>query len=362
MDFVNIKAQYQAYKKDIDVAIERVLATGEFIGGDEIERLEIELAFLCGAKHAICCSSGTDALLLALLAAKIKPSDEVIIPSFTFVATAETLVLLGAKPVFVDIEPATGLLDKTLIEAAINSSTRAIIPVSLFGQTADMDEIQTIAHGYNLVVIEDGAQSFGANYKERFSGNLSDYGCTSFYPTKPLGCYGDGGALFTNDERMAKKIKCLLNHGQTKKYEYEYIGINGRLDSLQAAILRVKLKHLEEEIERRRELAAAYDEVLASTSITPLKVEPENQSIYAQYSVYAADGSRDDIRHKLAALGIPTAIYYPKPLHLHRAYAPYKKSLPHSEQASKQIFSLPIHAFLTEDEKEKIIDGLKTLV
>lgn len=361
MQLVNITAQYQAYKQELDEAVQRVLASGEFIGGEEIAELEAELASFCGAKNAVCCSSGTDALLLALLDANIKAGDEVILPAFTFVATAEIPVLLGAKPVFVDIELETGLLDPNLIEAAISNRTRAIIPVSLFGQTPAMNEIQSIARHHHLTVIEDGAQSFGARYKDNYSCNLSSYGCTSFYPAKPLGCYGDGGAVFTNDSQAATRIRQLANHGQAKQYEYQYIGINARMDTIQAALLRVKLKHYKKEITKRCELAARYDRAIANTELQPLRIRNENQSIYSQYSIYAPTNRRDQIVNQLKAEGIPTAIYYPKPLHLHSAYSDYRTPLPNSEEASKRIFSIPIHAFLTEDEQEKIIYHLNRL-
>jgi len=357
MQLVNIKAQYQYYKQEINEALQRVLASGEFIGGQEIAQLEAELASFCGAKNAICCSSGTDALLLALLDADIKAGDEIILPAFTFVATAEIPVLLGAKPVFVDIELKTGLLDPHLIEAAISNKTRAIIPVSLFGQPPAMDEIQSIARHHHLTLIEDGAQSFGANYKDRYSCNLSPYGCTSFYPAKPLGCYGDGGAVFTNDNQAATRIRQLINHGQAKQYEYQYIGINARMDTIQAALLRVKLKYYKEEIRKRRELAAHYDKAIANTELQSLQIPNDYQSIYAQYSIYATAtpaNRRDQIVNQLNTEGIPTAIYYPKPLHLHKAYSDYYTPLPNSEEASRRIFSIPIHAFLTASEQEKI--------
>ncbi len=361
MQLINLRAQYKSYKQELDKAVQRVLTSGQFIGGQEIAQLEAELASFCGAKNAICCSSGTDALLLSLLDADIKAGDEIILPAFTFVATAEIPVLLGAKPVFVDIELETGLLDPNLIEAAINDKTRAIIPVSLFGQTPAMNEIQSIARHHHLTLIEDAAQSFGAKYKDSYSCNLSPYGCTSFYPAKPLGCYGDGGAVFTNDNQAATRIRQLINHGQAKQYEYQYIGINARMDTIQAALLRVKLRHYEEEIKRRCELAAHYDKVLADTSLEPLSIRNENQSIYAQYSIYAPAGMRDQIVNQLKAEGIPTAIYYPKPLHLHRAYSDYYTPLPNSEEASRRIFSIPIHAFLTESEQEKISYHLSRL-
>ena len=359
---VDLQAQYLAYKAETDAAIHSVLADACYIGGKEIDQLEEELALRCGAKHAICCSSGTDALLLALMAAGIGAGDEVITVSFTFVATAETTALLGARSVFIDIKESTALMNEELIEDAISPATRAIIPVSLFGQTCDMDAIYRIAQKHRLVVIEDAAQSFGAGYKDRFSCNLSEYACTSFYPAKPLGCYGDGGAVFTNDEAKMQKIRRLLNHGQNGKYAYSEVGINGRLDTIQAAILRVKLKYHAKEMEARRKIASFYDKELTGTALTPLRIPDYNKSSYAQYSLYAPPGTRDNFRAQLAEAGIPTAIYYPLPLHLQEAYKKNTvthKNLRATETAANNIMSIPMHPFLTEEERDYIVAHLK---
>ncbi len=386
--FVDLESQYLAYKQEIDSEVMAVLESIKYIGGPQLSLLEKELQDFCGAKHAIGCSSGTDALLLALMAAKVQPGDEVITSSFTFVSTVEMICLLGAVPVFVDIELSSGLLNPDLIEDAISPKSKAIIPVSLFGQTAAMDEINSIAAKHSLTVIEDAAQSFGAVYKgseenggssatERGSCALSSYACTSFYPAKGLGCYGDGGAVFTADEESATRIRSLLNHGQSERYEYIEIGINGRMDEIQAAILRVKLRHYPQEIIRRRQLAQRYDEALRghSSSVQPLRILPSNNSVYSQYSLYAVgkgkgkgDGGggsnlRDDFRRQLKEAGVPTAVYYPKPLHQHKVFTEYGKDarLPLTEEAASRIFSIPVHPFLTDDEQGTIIHALQQL-
>ena len=400
--FVDLESQYFAYKKEIDSEVMAVLESIKYIGGPQLSLLEKELQDFCGAKHAIGCSSGTDALLLALMAAKIQPGDEVITSSFTFVSTVEMICLLGAVPIFVDIELSSGLLNPDLIEDAITPKSKAIIPVSLFGQTAAMDEINSIAAKHSLTVIEDAAQSFGAiygaAYKEGDEGSsttgrgscaLSSYACTSFYPAKGLGCYGDGGAVFTADEESATRIHSLLNHGQSERYEYTEIGINGRMDEIQAAILRVKLRHYPQEIIRRRQLAERYNEALQghSSSVQPLRILPSNNSVYSQYSLYAvgkgdggggsggasgvasggasggASNLRDDFRRQLKEAGVPTAVYYPKPLHLHKVFTKYGKDarLPLTEEAARRIFSIPVHPFLTDDEQGAIIHALQQL-
>ena len=381
--FVDLESQYLAHKQEIDSEVMAVLESIKYINGPQLSLLEKELQDFCGAKHAIGCSSGTDALLLALMAAKVQPGDEVITSSFTFVSTVEMICLLGAVPVFVDIELSSGLLNPDLIEDAISPKSKAIIPVSLFGQTAAMDEINSIATKHSLTVIEDAAQSFGAVYGTAHNGKedgatigrgscaLSSYACTSFYPAKGLGCYGDGGAVFTADEESATRIRSLLNHGQSERYEYIEIGINGRMDEIQAAILRVKLRHYPQEIIRRRQLAQRYDEALRghSSSVQPLRILPSNNSVYSQYSLYAVgegDGGtklRDDFRRQLKEAGVPTAVYYPKPLHQHKVFAEYGKEarLPLTEEAASRIFSIPVHPFLTDDEQGTIIHALQQL-
>jgi UDP-2-acetamido-2-deoxy-ribo-hexuluronate aminotransferase len=354
INFIDLQSQYQKYKKEIDKEIQEALDSSIYIGGEKITKLEKNLRDFVGCKEAIGCSSGTDALILALMAIDIKPEDEIITTSFTFIATAETIAFLGAKPVFVDIDEKTYNIDVDKIEEKITSKTKAIIPVSLFGQIADMDKINEIAKKYNLKVIEDAAQSFGAEYKGKKSCNLSDIACTSFFPAKPLGCYGDGGAVFTNDEELAEKIRILLNHGQVERYKHKYIGINGRLDAIQAAVLNVKLKYYKEEIQKRQEVANRYNQNLKNV-ILPY-IEEYNLSVWAQYCIRVEN--RDKMIKKFQEKGIPTAVYYPIPLHLQEVfkYLGYKEGkFPVSEKVSKDILALPMSAFLTENEQNYII-------
>jgi len=366
IDFANLHKQYLRYKDEIDAAMEQVIATSQFIMGPEISALEEELAKFTGAKHAITCSSGTDALLLAMMAIDIQPSDEIITTPFSFIATAETIAFLKAKPVFVDIDEATYNIDASKIEAAITSKTRAIIPVSLYGQPADMDEINALAAKHDLKVIEDAAQSFGAAYKGKKSGHLSDIGCTSFFPAKPLGCFGDGGALFTDDDMLAQKLKSLRVHGQTKRYEHQYIGMGGRLDALQAAVLRVKLRHYARDLQQRRHVAKSYNKLFSDAFTLPV-VKDDRTSAWAQYSIRirlkdtAKVKQRDMIREYLLEMGIPTAIHYPKPLHLQEcfSYLSYKEGdFPIAEKISKEILSLPINPDINEDEIVYIMTSL----
>ncbi|BAF70423.1 DegT/DnrJ/EryC1/StrS family aminotransferase [Nitratiruptor sp. SB155-2] len=362
IDFIDLKTQYRKYQNEIDQAVANVMASAQFIGGPEVSALEKELAQYTGSAHAIGCSSGTDALLLALMAIDVKPGDEVITTPFTFIATAEVIAFLGAIPVFVDIDEKTYNIDPTKIEEKITPKTKAIIPVSLYGQPADMDEINEIACKFNLTVIEDGAQSFGAEYKGKKSCNLSHIGCTSFFPSKPLGCYGDGGAVFTNDETIAKKIAILKNHGQTKRYEHEVIGLNARLDAIQAAILRIKLKHFPQEVEDRIAIANRYTETLQEFVITPF-VKADRISVYAQYSIQVQN--RDKVCQKLNEKEIPTAIHYPKPLHLQKTFSNLGYKLgdfPLAEKVSQQIMSLPMSPFLQKEQQDFIIDSLIEII
>lgn len=359
IDFANLGKQYQLYKDEIDNAIANVINNSSFIMGEDVGLLESELADFCGAKYCIACSSGTDALQLALMAIDIKPGDEVITTPFTFIATAEMIAHLGAKPVFVDIDEHTYNMDVSKIENAITSKTKAIIPVSLYGQCADMDEINALASKYKLVVIEDGAQSFGADYKDKKSCNLSDIGCTSFFPAKPLGCFGDGGAVFTNDERLASKIKSLRVHGQTKRYHHKYIGIGGRLDTIQAAVLRVKLKDYTAEIKRRQKVAHSYNEALSSKEVVLPSVKHDRDSVWAQYSIRVPN--RDALQERLKNAGVPTAIHYPLPLHLQEcfSYLGYKNGdFPIAEMVSKEIMSLPMNGFLDDLEIQYIANSI----
>jgi len=357
--FIDLQKQYRKYKKEIDKEIFDVLDSSQYIGGEKISTLEEELAKFTGSKRAIVCSSGTDALLLSLMALDIKKGDEVITTPFTFIATAEVIALLGAKAVFVDIDEKTYNIDVKKIEEKITQNTKAILPVSLYGQPADMDEINLIAKKYNLKVIEDGCQSFGATYKDKKSCNLSDIGCTSFFPSKPLGCYGDGGAVFTNDEELATKIKMLLNHGQNERYKHKYIGINGRLDAIQAAVLLVKLKYFNEEVEQREEIGKRYTKLLKDSDIITPYVKNDRNSVYAQYSIRVKN--RDKVISRLNEQGIPTAVHYPMPLHLQECfgYLGYKEGdFEVAEKVSKEIMSLPMSPFLDKKDQDKIIEVL----
>jgi len=358
--FIDLKEQYHLYQKEMQKEINDVLESSQFIGGEKIDRLQKELANFTGSKYAICCSSGTDALLLSLMSLGIKRGDEVITTPFTFIATAEVISLLGATPVFVDIDEQTYNINPKKIEDAITDRTKAILPVSLYGQPADMDEINEIAKKHGLKVIEDGCQSFGATYKGQKSCNLSDIGCTSFFPSKPLGCYGDGGAVFTNDEELASKIKMLLNHGQNERYKHKYIGINGRFDAIQAAVLLVKLKYFPKEIIKREEIGKIYSSKLNSV-ITPF-IKNDRSSVYAQYSIRIKD--RDRVIGSLNSKGIPTAVHYPMPLHLQECfkYLGYKEGdFKIAEKISKEIMSLPMSPFLKQSDQEFIIEALNEI-
>jgi len=360
INFIDLQAQYLAYQPEIDREVLEVFSSAQFIGGEKLNKLENSLATYTGAKHAIGCSSGTDSLLLALMALDIGHGDEVITTPFTFIATAEVIALLGAKAVFVDIEDATYNIDATKIEAAITQRTKAIMPVSLYGQCADMDAINDIAKKHSLPVIEDACQSFGATYNSKKSCNLSTIGCTSFFPSKPLGAYGDGGAIFTSDDELAAKIRMLLNHGQNERYKHKYIGINGRLDAVQAAVLDVKLKHFDKELTSRDEIGSRYSDLLEDSNVITPKISATNTSVYAQYSVRVKD--RESLVAKLSAKDIPTAVHYPVPLHLQEAFKSlgYQRGdFPVSEEISEQIMSLPMSPFLTELQQDYIADAIK---
>jgi UDP-2-acetamido-2-deoxy-ribo-hexuluronate aminotransferase len=353
IDFANLQHQHTLYQDEIESAVQAVMRNCNFIMGEEVAQLERALETFTNSQHAITCSSGTDALLLAMMALRIKSGDEVITTPFTFIATAEMIALLGAKPVFVDIDEVTYNIDPSKIEAAITNKTKAIIPVSLYGQPADLDEIQAIAHKHNLKVIIDGAQSFGSTYNGKSDSNLGDISCTSFFPAKPLGCYGDGGAVFTNNDTLAEKIKSLRLHGQSKRYHHKYIGIGGRLDTIQAAILNVKLTHYKKDLALRQIVAQKYTSELQSkkAEIILPTVKSDRTSAWAQYSIRVKN--REDLQAKLNQQGIPTAIHYPLPLHLQEcfAYLEYKKGdFPISEMISTEIMSLPMNPYLTDDK------------
>jgi UDP-2-acetamido-2-deoxy-ribo-hexuluronate aminotransferase len=359
IDFANLQLQYQKYKVDIDANIQAVLNKSNYIMGEEVHELERALEGFTGAKHAITCSSGTDALLLAMMAMDIQPDDEIITTPFTFIATAETIALMKAKPVFVDIEPDTFNIDANLIEAAITNKTKVIMPVSLYGQPADMDAIQVIADKYNLKIIIDGAQSFGSTYNDKTDSNLGDISTTSFFPAKPLGCYGDGGALFTNNDKYAEKIKMMRVHGQSKRYLHKYIGMAGRLDTVQAAVLLAKLPYYTQELADRRQIAQRYTDALYDCLQVPI-IKSNRLSAWAQYTVRV--NNRNDIQARLKGDSIPTAVHYPAPLHLQECfqYLNYKLGdYPIAEQSSKEVISLPMNAFLTNAQIDYIIYKVK---
>jgi UDP-2-acetamido-2-deoxy-ribo-hexuluronate aminotransferase len=358
--FIDLKTQYAALRESIDARMRAVLEHGQYVLGPEVTQLEERLAAYTGARHCITCASGTEALLIALMALDIKAGDEVVTTPFTFVATAEMIVLLGAIPVFVDIEPDTCNIDASKIEAAITSKTRAIMPVSLYGQTADMDEIQAIADRHGLPVIEDAAQSFGAAYKDRKSCNLSTIGCTSFFPSKPLGCYGDGGALFTNDGELAQAMREIRVHGQPSRYHHTRIGVGGRMDTLQCAVLLAKLERFDWEVARRAEVGQRYDAMLGKydRALGLLKVRSDRTSVYAQYTVLARERGR--LEASLQAQGVPTAVHYPVPLHRQPAYARYgvEGRFPISESIAAQVISLPMYPDLTPDVQDRIVSAI----
>ena len=358
--YLDLKAQYERIRQEVNARILSVLNHGQFILGPEVTELEERLADFAGTRYCIGCASGTDALLMSLMSLGIGVGDEVITTPFTFVATAETISLLGAVPVFVDIDPRTYNINPQLIEPAITPATRAIVPVSLFGQCSDMDTICAIGDNHGIAVIEDAAQSFGATYKDRRSTNLCLIGCTSFFPAKPLGCYGDGGACFTNDDDIATALRQIRAHGQESRYHHARVGINGRIDTLQAAVLLAKLNIFDDEIRRRQEIAIAYDSMLSDSVTTPY-VEPYNRSVYAQYTI--ACESRNEVAKKLKEVGIPTAVHYPVPLHLQRAFLHlgYRPGdFPTAEHAAESVLSLPLHPYLTWEQTELIAQELKT--
>jgi UDP-2-acetamido-2-deoxy-ribo-hexuluronate aminotransferase len=359
MQFIDLKKQYSLIEENILNSIKKVLDHGQYIMGPEITELERQLADFVGVKHAIVNSSGTDALLMALMALDIQPGDEVITSPFSFFATAEVISLCNAIPVFVDIDPLTYNLDPTRLEAAINKKTKAIIPVALYGQCADHDSIDAIANKYGIPVIEDAAQSFGATYKGKSSCALSTIGCTSFFPSKPLGGYGDSGACFTNDDDIAQKLIEIRIHGQNARYCHSRIGINGRMDTIQAAILIEKMKIFPAEILMRQQIAKRYDQMLSPLVKTPYVLN-HNSSVYAQYTIEVTD--RESFQKELLASGIPTAVHYPVAMHLQKAlsYLNYKVGdFPHSEKASQQVISLPMHPYLLEEEQNRVVSAVK---
>jgi UDP-2-acetamido-2-deoxy-ribo-hexuluronate aminotransferase len=363
MEFIDLKTQYHRLKADIDAGIQRVLDHGQYILGPEVGELEEKLAAYTGSKYCITVANGTDALQIAQMALGIGPGDEVITPGFTYIATAETVALLGAKPVYVDIDPRTYNLDPALIEAAITPRTTAIVPVSLYGQCADFDAINAIAAKHGIPVIEDAAQSFGATYKGRKSCNLSTIACASFFPSKPLGCYGDGGAIFTNDDELAKVMRQIARHGQDRRYHHVRVGVNSRLDTIQAAILLPKLAVLDEELKARQRVAEKYCELFKSvlaceearqstSSITVPFIEAHNTSAWAQYTVQVHQ--REVLQEQLKKAGIPTAVHYPIPLNKQPAVADNSAQLSVGDAVAKRVMSLPMHPYLTSEQQIEV--------
>ena len=358
IEFIDLKAQQSRLKDKIEAGIQNVLTHGQYILGPEVAELEEKLAAYVGAKYCITCANGTDALQIVQMAFGIGQGDEVITHGFTYIATAETVAILGATPVYVDVNPKTYNLDLEQLEAAITPRTKAIIPVSLYGQCADFDAINAIAEKYNIPVIEDAAQSFGATYKGRKSCNLSTVACTSFFPSKPLGCYGDGGAIFTSDDELAKVIRQIARHGQDRRYHHVRVGMNSRLDTLQAAILLPKLEILDEEMQARQRVAETYTTLFNEVGIytTPF-IEAHNQSAWAQYTIQVEN--RDEVQVKLKEQGIPTAVHYPIPLNKQPAVANENVSLPVGDAIAERVMSLPMHPYLTLEAQEKIVNSLK---
>lgn len=361
MEFIDLATQQDRLRGEIESGIARVLAHGKYIMGPEVSELEGALCTYTGSKYCTSCANGTDALQIALMALGVGPGDEVITPGFSYIATAETVAILGAKPVYVDIDQTSYNLDPALLEASITPNTRAIIPVSLYGQCADFDAINAVAARHDLPVIEDGAQSFGATYKGRKSCNLTTIGCTSFFPSKPLGCYGDGGALFTNDDELAVKLRQVARHGQDRRYHHIRVGINSRLDTIQAAILLPKLAILEDEMAKRQVVADRYMQRLSGVkSIQLPHVEPDNTSAWAQFTVRLQD--RDAVQSALKEVGIPTAVHYPLPLNRQPAVADDAVSLPQGDSAADTVMSLPMHPYLGDHEVDNVCEALERAV
>lgn len=359
MQFIDLHEQYRRYQTEIDARMRAVLDHGQFIMGPEIAELETALAEFAGVKHAITVASGTDSLEIALRALEIGPGDEVITVPFTWISSAEAIGLIGATPVFVDIDPVDFNIDVTKLEAAITPRTKAIMPVSLFGQMPDYDEINRIAAKHKLPILEDAAQSFGASHNGRKSCAVTTIGSTSFFPAKSLGCYGDGGTLFTDDDALASRMRDIRTHGG-KRHHHTVLGMNGRFDTLQAAVVLAKLPHFAAEVEARSRIGARYSELLEGVCTTP-EVRPGNVHVYAQYTIRVPD--RDWLGTKLKEHGIPTAVYYPKCLHEQPVFAGlgYKwGDFPAAEKASREVISLPMHPFLSEEDQSRVVDSVKS--
>lgn len=364
---VDLIGQYNKIKPEIDKAVLDVIASSAYINGPEVKAFQAELEKYLGVKHVIPCANGTDALQIAMMALGLKPGDEVITANFTYVATAEVIALLQLRPVLVDVIPGTFTIDPVAFEKAITSKTKAVVPVHLFGQCAEMDKIMEISKKHNLFVIEDTAQAIGADYTmpdgtKKKAGTIGDIGCTSFFPSKNLGCYGDGGAIFTNDDELARKMRMVANHGQSVLYYHDEIGVNSRLDSIQAAVLRIKLRHLDEYAAARNRVADYYDKAFAGNAHATIPArEPKSNHVFHQYTLVLKGIDRNAMREFLAAKSIPSMIYYPVPLHLQKAYTDsrYKEGdFPVTEHLCANVISFPIHTEMTEEDLKYITDGV----
>lgn len=360
MQFIDLKKQYQLLRDPINSRIQQVLDHGQYIMGPEVKELETALCAYTGAKHCITVASGTEALLISLMALGVTAGDEVITTSFTFVATAEVIALLGAVPVFVDVEIDTCNILASEIEAKITPRTKAIIPVSLYGQCGDMDEVNAIADKHGITVIEDAAQSFGATYKGKKSCNLSKIGCTSFFPSKPLGCYGDGGAIFTSDDELAQAMREIRVHGQSGRYYHTRVGVGGRMDTLQCAVVLAKLERFEAEVEQRIQIGERYRQLLADLpeGASLVTVRPDRDSVWAQFTVMVPN--REAVIASLREAGVPTAVHYPRPIHMQPAYAQYANgcATPNSEHLAERVMSLPMHPYMDEDTLSVVCKAL----
>lgn len=369
IQMVDLRGQYEKIKEEVNAAIQEVIDTTGFINGFEVKQFALELSVFTGAKHVVTCGNGTDALQISMMALDFVPGDEVIVPAFTYVATVEVIALLGLIPVFVDVLPDTFDMDLSQLESKVTSKTQAVVPVHLYGQCSNMEAILSLAKKHDLKVIEDAAQAIGATYtfsdgRAMQAGTMGDIGITSFFPSKNLGCFGDGGAMFTQDEELAEKLRMIANHGQKKKYYHEIIGVNSRLDTLQAAVLRVKLKHLGSYFDARNQVADRYDLELKQIAQIRIPTRVKNSThAFHQYTIQLENGQRNGLKAYLQEKGVPSMIYYPLPLHLQQAYRSfgYKTGdFPVAEELCTRVLSLPIHTEMVESEQHLIIETIKS--
>jgi dTDP-4-amino-4,6-dideoxygalactose transaminase len=366
IQMVDLHSQYLAIKDEVDAAMQEVIDSCAFINGPAVKSFAADLEAYLNVKHVIPCANGTDALQIALMALDLQPGDEVITTPFTFIATAEVISLLKLKPVFVDVDPKTFTIDPNLIEDKITDRTKVIIPVHLYGQACDMDAIMDVANKHNLAVVEDTAQAIGGHFKGKdatvMTGTTGTIGCTSFFPSKNLGCFGDGGAIFTNDDAIAQKIRVICNHGSEKKYFHTEVGVNSRLDSIQAAVLKIKLAKLDEYCDARRKVSAGYKAGFESNDALTVPFEPDySHHVYHQYTLIMEEGNRDELQVFLKERGVPSMIYYPVPLHIQEAYASYgykNGDFPISEELAKKVISLPIHTEMKDDVLDYIVSSV----